>query len=180
MRGRRSVDSGRAGRGVESRKAQCSGGRRGCRHGRQHRCVKTQGRRPGTSAHRLRRDLRARHVSKGCPGTWEISSSPGEKRTIGHSVPQTRGLRAWCVARAGAFALCAEEHEHDAHTRCRQAKETKRGGKDDEKSERRSRSDEVGELTRRTPRSKGWRRKVGTVRGNDGRDFELINCLNKT
>src|SRR5580692_1320860 len=31
---------------------------------------------PGTSAHRLRRGRRPRHVRKGCPGTWETSSSP--------------------------------------------------------------------------------------------------------
>lgn len=49
----------------------------------------------------------------------------------GLSAKQTRGLREPRVERAGAQA----EHEHDAHTRYRRAKETKRRGKGDEKSE---------------------------------------------
>lgn len=43
----------------------------------------------------------------------------------------TRGLRERRVERAGAD----EEHEQDAHTGNRRTKETKRGGKGDEKSE---------------------------------------------
>src|SRR5262245_2876245 len=42
---------------------------------------------PGTSAHWLHRDQRARHVSKGCPGTWEISSPPAQAGTV---VPNER------------------------------------------------------------------------------------------
>ena len=56
----------------------------------------------------------------GAPGTWEVSSPP-------HASGQralrklTRGLREPRVERAGAQA----EHEHDAHTGYRRAKETK-------------------------------------------------------
>src|SRR5882724_7124128 len=38
---------------------------------------------PGTSACWLPRDQRARHVGKGCPGTWEISMPRARARNEG-------------------------------------------------------------------------------------------------
>ena len=61
--------------------------------------------------------------------------------------------------------------------RAARGNEHARGG---EKSERRSRSDEAGEPTRRDPAEQRAAPGVGTDRRNDGRDTELANCLNET
>ena len=52
-------------------------------------------------------------------------------RSSGRTAHEARGLCEMRVERAGA----EEEHEHDAHVRVRRAKETKRSGKGNEKSE---------------------------------------------
>jgi hypothetical protein len=76
---------------------------------------------------RPRRGLRAGHVRKGCPGTWEVCSSPLESSVGG---PKTKSQAA---------VVCVLHYEQSesssAPKRYRQAKETKRGGMGGQKSE---------------------------------------------
>jgi len=70
-------------------------------------------------------------VCKGCPGTWEVRSSPCAQADCGPSANQTRGPTAEHPWRSGAMST-----KPRMHTGYRQAKATKRVGKGDRKSDR--------------------------------------------
>src|SRR5580658_895011 len=111
---------------------------------------------PKVPTQRLCRGRRAGHAHKGCPGTWEVSRFLPKEPARGPGQAETPGPRGR-ARRDGSQDRALRKYGR--------AKATKQGRTRRETSECRSRSEEAGEPTRGTPRSKGRHRDTGPLEG---------------
>ena len=100
--------------------------------------------------------------AEGSPGTWEIQSSPSNHSARGWP---NRNKPRPAAARAFATPTGAKQR---THRRYRQAKETKRGGKDGGKSQRPDSTDDARELCTPSDRAEG---SGASDRSTSGRNY---------